>query len=194
MSKSHSFDSLFRLEEEHEDNQKREASPLSEKVLRLPEVPMNITHQFTSTSHLPSFHLLDHVQAPIWCLYKTAATVVNMCDFGVCAPPNGPEIAHAIGMFTASWYCAIFCSLVFQCLGVGSENQSRHHSALCFRDPIPCPNTSSCMAIVLSETHSLSSKIPAYPFHTEPTGQQTSLQKLLTSPVGFCQPVNTPLV
>ena len=67
---SFTVDSLFRLEEEHEDKQKREASPMSGKMPRLPEVPMNITHQFRSTSHLPSFHLLVHVQAPIWCFVQ----------------------------------------------------------------------------------------------------------------------------
>ena len=79
------------------------------------DVIINKGKEFRSTSHLPSFHPLLQVQLLFGVLYKTAATVVNMHDRGVCAPPKGAEIAHAIAMFTASWYFAFFLPW-FSCL------------------------------------------------------------------------------
>ena len=101
VSKSHSSFSLLRQPpfwwRNKRTKQKRNTSPLSEKIPRLQAVPMNITRQnlhrrhhqqgqeFTSTSHLPFFHFLVHVPASILESCTKPQPRLSTCTTSVCA-------------------------------------------------------------------------------------------------------------
>ena len=182
----YTFDNLSLLGEEHEDDRDTRCMVCELKeAVASDGSSHSLLHSSLSSSSkckfssLPIPHLLVHVPAS-FC--HAPAIVVNMHDLGVCLPSSGSRDhvrnrhVHRCGTFRCLYFVfQIFHSpwLVLKTTTCSIVSRTDHQS----RNPIQMPNTSStCWAIVLSDSDSWSSKSAStYPVRAKHSGQHSFL-------------------